>query len=403
MSLRSRIPLVGGSSSSSHRDEPKTLEIDDALAKNLRERAIAAGPVLKLTPYNSTRDTASDRSFFRDVHAVRRGGPNRERNQSTPFAFEPYYDPEAGTLGFRYIGQDERTRTELRQGLEAAYHDSDLNREPPEFVDVESGQYISVARLTLRDPEALKPINNPGLNSQDFDPDPYDSITRRMTGTNSRENASVVTQIVFMPAISHAGAGEDGNSPLNWHHGVADVAEELREPELSTRWAALPELLIDSITEGTEEIEVLNESSPGNKENTAAKLVANQKNKKGYHVNIRVVAVADDPDVAKQRVAATAEKYRNFYNSTVGQGFTPIFDVDVAELAKKAARRAWVDRGMPMSLDEALALGAPPTKLSTPEVSYTHRSSDQGMPADSPDFGEYDETGYSDEWAGGDE
>lgn len=403
MSLRSRLPFVGTSASASHQDEPKAIQIDEALAKNLRERAIAAGPVLKITPYNSQRDTDADRSFFRDVHTVRRGGPNREQNHSTPFAFEPYYDPDAGTIGFRYIGQDERTRVELRQGLEAAYHDSDLNREPPEFVDAEAGQYVSVARLTLRDPEALKPINNPGLNARDFDPDPYDSITRRMTGTNSRENASVVTQIVYMPAISHAGADKDANSKLNWHYGAESVAKDLRQARLSIRWEALPEMLLDTVTEGTDEIEVLNESGATNKEGTAATQVENQINQKGYHANIRIVAVADDPEVAKQRVAATAEKYRNFYNSTTGQGLRPVFDVDVAELAKKAARRSWVDRGMPMSLDESLALGAPPTKLSTPEVSYTHRSSDQGMPADSPTFGEYDETGYSDEWVGGGE
>lgn len=387
-----------GSGSDKRNYRPKVIEADQEFVEEIRKREIAAGPVLDLIPYRRERDFDTDRSFFREVHLCRRGGPKRRQNHSVPFAFEPYYDPDEGTVGFRYAADTRRVRTEVRQGLESAYHDSDVEQKPPQFINVEPGQSISAARLTLRDSEALNPINNPGVNPSDFNPDPYEAVTRRMAGTNDRKEAAVVTQMMFMPAISHAKEDDD---ELNWHHGVKDVAAELREPDESIRWTAVVESLIDGFSDKNLEADPLEKRDPGEKAVQASKLVENQKNKEGYHINVRVIAVSDDPDVARDRVERTSDKYGKFYNATSGQGFEPKYDINVRDLLLKASRRSWIDRGIPFGLDEAVALGAPPTDLSTPSVNQTHRSSDQGTPAGNPDFEEFDETGYVDEWERG--
>ncbi|MCU4799769.1 hypothetical protein OB920_05240 [Halobacteria archaeon HArc-gm2] len=388
MGLRNALSF--GSSGNDGPGTPNSIEVGQDLVDDLRERVEAAGPVVHLTPYKRDRNHDTSRSFFRGVHRVRRGGPKRRENVSSPFTFEIHYDGSEGTIGFRYVADEDVLRSEIRQEIESCYHDSDVTRSPPTFVDVDEGDYASAAWLTLRHPEPLRPVNNPGLNPSDFHPDPYDSITSRMVGDGSR-SASVVTQLVFKPAISHA----DQDS-LNWHDGVDEVAKRMKEPNEGFRWQSILTVVANTFVEKDLDVKATQEGYLSSEDKEAANVIANQRNRKGFHVIIRVVAIADEPELAERRVASTCEKYRNYYNSTHGQGFKPVFDVDVGEVLSNAARRKWIDREMPMSLDEAVALGAPPTDLNTPAVEYTHQRSDEGVPASVDGFEKYDETGYTD-------
>lgn len=370
---------------------PNTIEVDENLAEEIERRSDDYGPIIFLVPYKREGGIEASRQFFRSVHQPRRTGRKGKKNVTPPFTLEMCYWQADRRIGFRYAAPDEMTRSEIRDELLSTYHDSNIEMGRDTFLDVQPGQYASIAHLRLRDPEYLKPINSYQSNPEDFRIDPYDGITSKMTGDGWGEDANVMVQIVLKPAISHA-----DTDTLNWHHGSNKLAKKIDSEDMGLRKAAFLEVIGSTVTEGGDDVEVNEEKFQTGEMSEAAGRIANQANDLGYHLNVRIIAVSDDPDVATMRVQATAGKYRNFYNADYGQGFEPAYpDADgIRSLFQTAAAREWVDREMPMGVVPLMGVAHPPTYLNTQGVEWTFQQGDEGPPTSAPQFEDFDQMGY---------
>lgn len=400
MSLLGRLNPFGSQGEDRDPTAPAPVDVDADLADALHETAAATGQVLSIVPYRHDGGITKNKAFFRNVHAPKRRGAKRRENHGETFTFEIAYWRDRRTISFRYATEDVSTIRSLYRGAQACYHDADIELKPEPLLDIREGDTLSATRLRLRAEDGrdyLQPVNHYDLNPDDFAIHPYDGVTSAMAGDDYGHDASVLVQIVMKPAISTADAP---NEDLNWHHGAGDLAKELASPETqSIRWAGLAEEAAAAISDEMSEDDVqrTKEEYQSQEDTTAADIVGDQRGKLGYHVNIRILALSEEPDVAVERVADAAERYRNFYNSKHGQGFRPDYRADTRRLAELAAGREWVDREMPMPIDVLKGLSGPPSNLHTSEVEYTYQRNDDGVPPNIPQFDAYDETGIVDE------
>lgn len=390
MGIRSR--LFGGAEDDTR---PSAVEVDDELAEDLHRRAGEQGTVITIVPYKRDGGFPKNRAFFKSVHSIQRDADGG--NETPPFAFELVYWKESRRIGFRYACSTTKQRRAIRRAAESCYHDADIEEQPEPVLDIEAGQSLAAGRLALRadgTDEHLMPINNYKLSPDEFQINPYDSITSEMVGDTYGSDASVVVQLTCKPAVSLS--DESGE---NWHDGADRLAKDLSDPEHGFRfWGGLADffyLLVDE----DHDVEVEKEGYQTSTDTTAADVVADQRGQLGYHVNVRILCIGDDDTTVRERLEHVCEKYRNFYNANHGQGFRGVFEDDPVEVAKRVASREWVDREMPMSLDSLAGLAGPPMDLSTSEVEYTYTQNDEGQPPGIETFGHYDQTGITDELA----
>lgn len=371
--------------------EPSAIEVSGDLAEDVTDRATDYGPVISLTPYKREGGIEASRRFFRSVHTVRRAGRKGKNNVSTPFSFEIPYWADDKRIGFRYAAADEMTRGDIKDELRSTYHDSDIEMSHEPFLGIEPGQYVSIARLRLRDPNHLKPINSYKSSPEDFRIDPYDGITSKMTGDGYGTDANAMVQITMKPAISHADTRK-----LCWHYGANELAKNIDDDDMGMRWGSVLESIGSTFTEGADDVEVTKTKYATEEMSASASRVADQAKNLGYHINIRLIAVSDDLDTAKQRVQATARKYSNFYNADYGQGLEPAYPSggDIMTLLKQSVSREWIDREMPMGIVPLMGVAHPPTYLNTAEAEFTFQRGDEGPPTSAPNFEDFDETGY---------
>lgn len=372
---------------------PSTIEVSEDLADTVAERSADYGPVILLTPYKREGGIEASRRFFRSVHRTQRAGRGGKKNVSPPFSFEINYWADESRIGFRYAAGDELTRSDIKDELLSTYHDSDVEMSREQFLDIEPGQYVSVAHLRLRDPEYLKPINSYKSSPEDFRIDPYDGITSKMTGDGYGTDANVMVQIIQKPAISHA-----DKRKLCWHYGANELAKTIDDDNMGIRWGAVFETMSSTFSEGPDDTEATETKFQTEQMSASASRVADQQNNLGYHVNIRLIAVSDDPDIAEQRIMSAAGKYSNFYNADYGQGFEPVYPSgsDINNLLTKAASREWIDREMSMGIVPLMGVAHPPTYLNTHEAEWTFQKGDEGPPTTAPALEDIDETGYFD-------
>lgn len=388
-------PFSSGGNTSTGRNwkgAPTTIEIDEGLAESVESHAEEFGPVIFLVPFKREGGIEASRQFFRSVHQPQRTGRGGKENVSSPFSLEMVYWKDDRRIAFRYAAPDEMTRSEIRDELLSTYHDSNVEMGVDPFLGVEPGQHASIAHLRLRDAQTLKPINSYKSSPDDFRIDPYDGITSKMTGDGWGEDANVMVQLVLKPAISHA-----DKDKLNWHYGSNRLAKSIDNEDLGIRWSAVLESMFSTFSEGgDEDVEATEEKYTTGQMSEAAGRIADQANDLGYHLNVRIIAISDDPEVASQRVQATAGKYRNFYNADYGQGFEPVYleGDDIRAMLNTAASRQWVDRDMCMGIVPLMGVAHPPTYLNTQGVEFTFQKGDEGPPVTAPDFDEFDEVGY---------
>jgi hypothetical protein len=374
----------------------QTIDVTDDMASDFAEMAAEYGTVISLVPYKREGEIDKARTFFRAIHNVERAGRKQAQNESSPFTFEIVHWRNDRRIGFRYATQDDGLRRDIERELDSCYHDSDIERVPERFFDISDDDHLAAVTLQLRDDEYLKPINHYNLMPEDFEDDPYQSITTQMAGDSQGTDATVVVQIAMRPAISTA-----NRDSLNWHDGADKLATRLEESHEGFRWASIPETLLSVFIEDLhqQDIEHSKERYVSEEDRQAADAVANQRNQLGFHVNIRILALSTDAETARKRVEYTARKYRNFYNAKHGQGLVPDYTPDggVEGMVRRAISRTWVDHKMPMSIDALTGLAHPPTDLNTNEVEYTIERNDRGIPISKmPRIDENDATGYFD-------
>lgn len=182
---------------------------------------------------------------------------------------------------------------------------------------------------------------------------------------------------------------EEGDNEIgkNWYSGIPDTLNQMGEQKSSLRKAAFFEQLASTFTEGGDE-DIQHTTTVDLDDDDVYQVVKSQYGSKAYHLNFRIIAVSDDPEVAEKRVANTAGMYRKFYNTKNRQGFrtVPYSGGELDELLKAAAGREWVDRDIVMPIDTATGACHVPTDLNTQQADYSMTTAGKGVPPRTPRF-----------------
>ncbi|WP_114578619.1 type IV secretory system conjugative DNA transfer family protein [Saliphagus sp. LR7] len=218
------------------------------------------------------------------------------------------------------------------------------------------------------------------MDIEGFENDPYGSITAEMIGERESDVVSdIAVQTIFEPA------------PGDWWKGgllgtsIDDVADELKSPTKefgmvdALKYEAKPE---QSTLEGE-----TREASE--KDRTASKIVREQRGEKGFRLNVRILAVSDDPDQATARVEETAQMFDGYYESATEQGFEicPQWDKKLRKTLNRAFGRERADRRMIMGVRAAAGLmHIPNDTINTQDVDWSLTSHAGDVPADAPRF-----------------
>lgn len=373
---------------------PAVRQVDDALVTDLYDHACAQSALIGIRPYKDDGGLQRGMQLLSSLHDVQLEGRVRKQNVTPGSAFELVYDDDEEILQYRFAPGDEGMHDRLDRQLKTYYGDSDIVEIEPEFLDMAAGQYVAAARLKLRQDDSFLPIKHFKLDPDHFETDPYDSITSEMVGAPHRPNADVMVQIMIKPAISNATWDR-----RNWYHGIGKTVRRLKESKSGFDAGAVLKETASAIgggqLDGVESDERQNftkyrEEASNSK---AANIVASQRGKKGYHVDIRVVAVSDSKEEAMSRVEETAGMYRKFYDSSYEQGFTPKFfkQKQLDSFLESMASREWTgtDQGITFATDTLTGICHVPTDLNTQEIEYTMSKSGRGIPPRTPRF-DYD-------------
>jgi hypothetical protein len=291
-----------------------------------------------------------------------------------------------GRIGFQYVMGSEKDQKKIQRQLENFYPDAhvDVSEHPhPGLIPLEEGRHVASAILRLRkreDGDHLYPIRH--MDIEGFENDPYGSITSEMIGEREADcDSDIAVQTIFRPA------------PPNWwkggllSHSIDDVADELKNPTKEFGWWDSMEYLLkqEKSLEGRER-------DASEKDRKASKIVREQRGEKGFRLNLRIIAVSDEADVAVERVEDTAQMFDGYYESTTEQGFeiVPQWGSELEETTHRAFGRTWVPRKMVMGVRAAAGLMHIPNEdINTQDVDWSVTSHAGDVPADATRFSEW--------------
>ena len=369
-------------------------------------------PTVPEDEFGATQLTADDIAAIREARVGRRGiqvrpykrGGGLEtaeelyeafhdtRYNKPVHSFEMRYVDELA--GFQYVPGHDRLVGRFEQQLENYYPDSNI--EPTEtdaiFLPEKRGWHVAAANLSLKrveNGEYLYPVRSHRVEG--FNTDPYGSITSSMVGDwESEHQTDVLVQITFMPA------DED------WHDGprggmsVHDLAEDLKQPKIEYSWKqSVKNALFANADEEPRTIE------PSDSEKKAAKLLKQQDGQRGFHMNVRIIAVSEDETMAVRRVSETAGMFRSYYNSDTKQGFSPNAlksEDDIREMLLAAERREMEENQMVMGIPWfAAAAHVPNETINTQNVDWSLTSDAGNVPSSADRFEKWNRTNWTED------
>lgn len=349
------------------------------------EEACAERRAVHVMPHKEGGGIPKAVDLLTSVHPMRTGTSTTDR---PAHAFEIRNVNEK--IGFQWVMGGEKYQNRLARQLETFYPDSHIEVDElpePELLPFRAEWHMAAARLQLKlqgKKECYYPIKH--IDVEGFENDPYGSITSEMVGEREAEVVTnVATQVVFRPA------------PSDWYKGgilepsIHDVADDL---EQNVQPADAKDIVQGMFKkEGFDLAGARTQKRGSNSKTTAAAdAVRRQAGQKGYQIDIRIVAVGQDPQTAISRVDETADMFEGYYDSDTQQGFdcVPMSGKDLLRLVQLAMRREYVEHGMTMGVRTAAGvIHVPNDSINTQNVSWTQTSNAGDVPADSPRFSDW--------------
>ena len=365
--------------------EIEAAPITEQLSTDLYDRARDDLPILGIRPYRGDDGLERGERLLKSLHEAEWEGRIRTKNVSPSHAFELLYTDSDEILQFRFAPGTEDAKRQMLRQLNTYYPDSDITELSPQFMETPEGKYIAGARLELMEQNYYYPIKHYKIETEDFTQDPYDSITSEMVGSPELADTDVLVQMILRPAISN-----HPRDKKNWYSGIPDTLNEMGEQKTSFRKGAIADEManIFSGAQGGQTREVDFSQTVDLDDDDVYQVVKKQYGEKAYHLNFRIIAVSDDPEVAKSRVMNTAGMYRKFYNTKNRQGFraVPYTQEELSDLLYAAASREWTDRNIVFPIDTATGACHVPTALNTQQADYSMTTAGKGVPPRTPRF-----------------
>lgn len=332
----------------------------------------------------------------------------KQRDTAPPFAFEMRYaQPRAGRdriVSLQYVARDEHLDARLERHLQDKYPGSLIERQPPTLLDPDPGQYLAAATLGTRR-YCLYPIANPELD--DFDRDPTGSVLRELAGAGGRTDmdADVVAQVLARPIGTDWRDGVRNGGGIGPDYGKELAADERRvkrplsiqelrhiltEPVYERR-ARIPTVIGEVAKHFHPVLRDDLEHDPSEADKQAEKMLSDLDGR-GWGIQVRLVAVSDDPDLARRRVTLTGEMFDNFYEYRSRQTFVPIPQNgdDAISTATAAAARTWPDepeqRVVKSQIEAASLTNIPKEEDVHTQLQWNLSAPGDGIPPGTPQF-----------------
>lgn len=379
-SVGRKMPALRDGSSNSY----DVLELTPTVIEEFND-ATAERRAVHVMPHKEGGGIPKAVDLLTSVHPMRTGASEASR---PAHSFEIRNINEQ--IGFQWVMDGEKYQNRLARQLETFYPDSHIEVDElpqPELVPFREGWHVAAAHLRFKlqgTKDKYYPIKH--IDVEGFENDPYGSITSEMVGERESETiTNVATQVIFQPALSDWYKG--GIVAPSIHDVATDLEQNVQEPGVSDAMRAV-------FRAGGPDFSQLTNPRRGKNSKTtaAADAVRRQAGQKGYEVNIRIIAVGEDPQTAISRVDETADMFEGYYDSDTQQGFDciPMAGKDLPNLLQLALRRAYVDRDMTMGVRTAAGIvHVPNDSINTQNVSWTRTSNAGDVPADTPRFSDW--------------
>lgn len=391
-------------------DGPTTITADDGLATTLYDRSRDLR-LQTVRPYKNTENGLKrGMKLLTALHS-----PSLKtqllglRNRSDPIAFELHYSDDTELLQPRIATQTDAQYDLVDRQVDAYYDDSNTREVDPAFLDVRPDQSVAGTVLRLRnrgETDQLRPLKSFRIDADHFDIGPYRSITKEMTGAAHHADCDVLVQFVIKPAVSTARWDR-----LNWWYGIDETIESItgKADSSSMDWGEIGREIAEPIQQiglsekqrrrenrrkrrQRERDEIANQFMPDHSddvslpgESSVSKLLGEYRGMRGYHLCVRIIAVSDDAETARQRVANVAEMF-SFFDSRFEQGFESVSlsKRKLNRMLKRAAGRQFADRKVTLPVDTLAGIAKIPTDLELQQYDYSMSASGMGVPPRTP-------------------
>jgi DNA-binding transcriptional ArsR family regulator len=363
---------------------------DDLLPEDFPVRTVSEETVTELQAQRPARDAVAVRPHrensgiegmddFLDGIRQRRMGTNglvrRQRvNQSPHHSMEVRYaePPDAPeerasrALTLQYVPHDSLYGRFERQ-IQDSYPDSQIERVPPRFIDIDPGDYLAGTTMTLQR-YTLYPIKHECDSLPGFSKDPTGRVLKEMAAEG---NVDVTFQTQFRTAPSDWLAGVDGGPSRK------TLRHNLTQPTYEKEWMVFTRERV--------------EYPPSDTDKTVAKYLSNLAGT-GWELSLRLFAAGPAPDEVQRRMYNTAAMFRAFWELNSEQAFrpAPIPESEVTDALGESIAREWPDDSPEVvkSQQETASVVNVPTAddISTSQMRWALAKPGKGVPPGTPRF-----------------
>lgn len=334
----------------------QAVQVNQAERNALRE-SIGEGKLLRVSPNPDNQGMKGSEEFFQNIHDPIEswGGLG---NRSRVEAFEIWFEDGVVNLNYYLPSRDDRQREqEYRSLIDAEYKNSRISEVNGLFPAIDRGEYIAGADFTLKRMRHYPIRSVDGV--MEFVFDPYRALISSITDTPDNR---VVLQFVYKPALDSWSEGGPFGKINPWRKSVADIAEEVRKGRLE---------------DGVVDSEI---QDPSREEKSIAEVIANQRDKHAYHVNVRLLTMSPDKSVAEENARTIASKLKTQYSEVQRQELTPrpMKSNEVLDHAQQMCRREFNDQRITLTIAELAGLAHIPNESIQSDSLQWHQGNNLG-------------------------
>jgi hypothetical protein len=366
------------------REDYHPTKIDEGLKSSI-DRAMTDSPVFKIRPPKDSDGIAVGRELLKSFHIVRTGRWG-VRNHSPAVSFEIWYTGEQ--VQFSMTADRDVVQTRIRNQIQNVYPGTAISEREQKFPEYDVGDYVA-GGVAIYDRPFFYPIRTP-FGEEPFQKDPLGALTaafhndrleRQRSLEDIKKGCRLVIQVTFLPAH------DEWSKAPPFGVDCETKADKMRR-------GGFKDGIFRTIFGSIER------KDPSPKQLKAADMVANQRGEPGFYTSIRVIGIADNPDVVHDRVKNVCEQFNVFANKITEQTFQPKPRTDdelKITFEQMASRKTSVsvldqlsDMKMILTLDELSGLvHLPNDSIGTGDIDWMTAKVGPGVPAEAPQFEEY--------------
>lgn len=271
------------------------------------------------------------------------------RNTSSTYGMEIWYENES--VQFHYCVPNQVEEDHFRRQISGRFYGVEIDKlleRDEKFLSAEEGEFVGATRLALRR-HFFEPIRHPQSEGDDMDDDPYQTILPEI---DTKDGSRTMIQVMFRPA-------REKWTRLHFMD-VNYYAKRLEENGYT-----------DTKLFGLSGEKVQSKDAA----NSVAMRIRQQEKKPAFHVDVRIVVIADSQERVQHQLSTISTMYEQLYRTEIGQSFVPVGTT--TQLLPEVIRRESSNLTMPTGVWNYLTFNlrrvCKPVVLTIPEMTgLTH-------------------------------